>query len=143
MRRGYSTRVPAYRGRQSYTGPDLGTVLRVLDRDGHACVRCGKALRGDRGLDWSLQHRKPRGMGGTSDPAINAASNLLSVCGSGTTGCHGYMESERTEAEDKGWLIRRLPTAHPLTEPVLVARESRWVYLTDDAQYADNPPEET
>lgn len=129
----YSTRVPSYRGRRYVnTGPDLGTVLRVLERDGHACVRCGKAIRGDRGRDWSLQHRKPRGQGGTNDP-----SNLLSVCGSGTTGCHGHMESYRTEAYDKGWLVHR--NVDPRAKAVLVDCERRWTYLDDESRYVDNP----
>lgn len=120
-----------------YTGPDLGTVLRVLERDGHACMRCGKAIRGNRGWDWSMQHRLPRGQGGTSNPAINLPSNLLSVCGSATTLCHGHMESYRTEAEQKGWLVRR--GNDPKAQPVLVARGTRWVYLDDDANYLDSP----
>lgn len=50
------------------TGPDFKTVLDVLSRDDHACVRCGTPARGDRGVQWVIHHRKPRGMGGTERP---------------------------------------------------------------------------
>ena len=106
----------------------------MLERDGHSCVRCAVAIRGIRGLDCSIQHRKPRGQGGT-----NAVSNLLAVCGSGTTGCHGHMESYRTEAYDLGWLVHR--DVDPLTKAVLVEAQSRWTYLDDLGGYSDNPPE--
>ena len=88
------------------TGPDFWTRQVVAARFGNRCVRCGRS-----GV--TIQHRKPRGMGGSKDPAINQPSNLLWVCGNGTTGCHGHMESRRTEAYEHGWLLadRADPTA--------------------------------
>ncbi|WGL50661.1 hypothetical protein P5P86_11870 [Nocardioides sp. BP30] len=44
-------------------------------------------------------------MGGTSRPETNGAANLLLLCGSGTSGCHGRIESNRAEAYDQGWLV--------------------------------------
>lgn len=44
-------------------------------------------------------------MGGSSDPAVNAPSNLMLLCGSGVTLCHGWIESNRTEAYQQGWLL--------------------------------------
>lgn len=46
-------------------------------------------------------------MGGSSDPEISAITNALTLCGSGTTGCHGWVEKHRAMAEDAGYLVRR------------------------------------
>lgn len=46
-------------------------------------------------------------MGGSKDPAINLPSNLLFLCGSGTQGCHGWVESNRTQAYEDGLLVYR------------------------------------
>lgn len=43
-------------------------------------------------------------MGGTKR-GVNSLANLALVCGSGTTGCHGYIESHREEAYERGWLV--------------------------------------
>ena len=78
----------------------LPQVLRgvVYARDEWACVRCGQ------GHGLSVHHRRPRGMGGTSRPEIHAMANLLTLCGDGTRGCHGWVESNRTEATRLGFL---------------------------------------
>lgn len=94
-----------------YTGPELHVRELVIMRFGGRCARCG-----DFGA--SVQHRKPRRLGGTSDPAINYASNLIWVCGSGTTGCHGHMESYRAEAYECGWLLHQ--NADPTQVPVVL-----------------------
>jgi hypothetical protein len=79
-------------------------------------------------------HRLPRRMGGTSNPAINTACNLLDLCGSATTGCHGFLESHRSEARDcYGWLLRA--GADPATTPAVV--RGRLVRLTGDGRYED------
>ena len=121
------------------TGPDLETVMAVLHRDGYRCVRCDRPIVGERGVDWSCHHRTPRGMGGSKRPEVNSPAALLSLCGSGTTGCHGYVESHRAEALTNGWLVSRY--SDPAAVAVLVDRGSRWVYLTESG-YADDPPEE-
>lgn len=73
----------------------------VKYRAGYRCERCGT----DSSPYWSIHHRKPRGMGGTKNPQIHALSNLLYLCGSGTTGCHGWIESNRFDAYDDGLLV--------------------------------------
>jgi hypothetical protein len=55
---------------------------------------------------FNLHHRRPRGMGGSKDPRINDPANLLALCGSGTTGCHGLIESYRERSYEHGWLLR-------------------------------------
>lgn len=62
-----------------------------LARAGWLCERCHGSL--DRWDGYSLQHRLARGSGGTKRLDINEASWLLVLCGSGVTGCHGWVEA--------------------------------------------------
>ena len=78
-----------------------GTVAAVHSRAQVRCERCGTR----ESEYWSLHHRRPRGMGGSKNPALNAPSNILLLCGSGTTGCHGWVESNRAEAYETGLLL--------------------------------------
>lgn len=122
------------------TGPSSAVVDAVLERDHWSCIVCDDGVCGDRGVDWSIGHRIPRGMGGTRDPRINLPSNLLTLCGSGSTGCHGAIEGVlRAMAYREGWLLQR--HCDPLVIPVLIERGRRYVYLTNQATYADHPPE--
>lgn len=81
------------------------TRATVLRRDGYRCLRCFESVMFTTG---SIHHRKPRGMGGSRDPRINDLRNLVTLCGSGTTGCHGHIEANRAEAYADGWLLRSL-----------------------------------
>lgn len=76
---------------------------RIHRRDGRFCARCDRSL-----VDYpsSIHHRLPRRMGGTKNPLSNDTRNLITLCGTGTTGCHGWVESHREEALAQGWLIR-------------------------------------
>lgn len=128
--------------RRRNTGPDDDTVITALKRsmrDGHtSCEICSVSIaNGLRGRDWSVHHRVPRGMGGTRDEAVNSAPSLLILCGSGVTGCHGRVESDRAEAYINGWLVSRY--SDPAMTAVLLDNGARWAYLADGG-YADNPP---
>lgn len=70
-----------------------------MERDGGRCVRCGTAHHWA-GLD--IHHRRPR-----SHPfdGLHEPSNLIVLCGSGTTGCHGWVHAHPQEAYDHGWLV--------------------------------------
>jgi len=68
------------------TGPNNMTVEAILERAGYSCEACGNQVGDRRGEDWSVQHRRPRGMGGTRWQGINKPSNLMILCGSATTG---------------------------------------------------------
>lgn len=70
----------------------------VHARDGGRCVRCD-------GLGQSIHHRFPRRMGGTKDVRSYDLRNLVTLCGTGTTGCHGWVESNRALAYLGGWLV--------------------------------------
>jgi hypothetical protein len=75
----------------------------VWERDKGLCQRCGKwvALE-QRGVafGWSVQHRKHRSRGGD-----NRMSNLIVLCGSGTTLCHGWVEGNPLAAQEDGWAV--------------------------------------
>lgn len=119
------------------TGPSSDVVTAILERAGFSCEVCAVMLGDRRGEDWSVQHRRPRAMGGTRWRGINLPSNLMILCGSATTGCHGFTESNRAAGVSAGWLV--LSRTDPLSVPVLITRD-RWCYLGDDAEYHDNPP---
>jgi hypothetical protein len=109
------------------TAVSASTRALVLERDNSACVSCGSSIHGPRG--YSIQHRIPRGMGGSKhDPRINLPSNLIVLCGSATTGCHGWAESHRNDARDQGYLLYRL------SEPskVAVYTYTGWTLYDDE-----------
>lgn len=81
------------------TGPSRQTVRLVRERDDDCCVRCGRPG------PLTTQHRVARGMGGTRRPWINSPENLITLCGSGTTGCHGQVEASPHEAVIYGWRV--------------------------------------
>lgn len=77
-----------------------------FDREREACFRCRRPLRfEDRGIGWSAHHRRPRGNGGTSLPEVASIANCLVLCGSGVTGCHGWVEQFRASAREYGFLV--------------------------------------
>lgn len=89
-------------------------VEQIHARSGWACEKCGT----NSSIRWSLHHRKPRGMGGTKNKMINSPANLLWLCGSGTEGCHGWIESHRTAGYEDGLLLHR--NDDPTTIPVVL-----------------------
>lgn len=92
------------------------------------CVRCGASS------PLTTQHRAPRGMGGTRRPWVNLPGNLITLCGSGTTGCHGWVESHRAEALSYGWLVSGLAVTMPSDVPVWTFTRG-WVLLDDDGGF--------
>jgi hypothetical protein len=75
----------------------------------------------------NFHHRRARGMGGTKRN-IHGPDWVLHLCGSGTTGCHGYIESHPEISYAKGWKIRGTHT--PATIPVELHGE--WLILQPD-----------
>ena len=91
----------------------------VLDRDGNRCAKCA----GWRAEGMNLHHRQLRSQGGK-----NVLSNLISLCGSGTTGCHGWAHRKVADARAIGLIVPSW--ADPAESPVRT-----WhglVLLTDD-----------
>lgn len=111
-----------------------GDVCRAaLARCRGLCERCGRHVAtGVRGRDWSAHHRVPAGMGGSRVAWVYLVSNCLVLCGTGTTGCHGWVESNRDEAYALGLLVRmgELPAEVPVT-----LRGGRVVLLGDGGDY--------
>lgn len=103
------------------TDPSPATVRQVRQRDGHVCVRCAAAA------PLSTQHRVARGMGGTLDEWVNMPANLITLCGSGTTGCHGWVEAHPREAKAQGLALSRWQLPNADREPVLTW--AGWVLL--------------
>ena len=99
--------IPA--GSPKRTGPDQETSWALYARAGGRCEICNTDLT--TGHAYSKHHRIPRGRGGT-----NVLSNLMLLCGTGTSGCHGMVESRRTIAYDNGWLVR---TGHDPAEQLV------------------------
>ncbi|MDO4920060.1 HNH endonuclease [Kocuria sp.] len=110
-------------------GFTTATRQRILERDGWACVLCGKPYRP--AFD-SIHHRQPRGMGGSKATATNGAANGIVLCGSGTTGHHGWVESHRAEALELGLLVPKNGTRSPHEVPVSFDGGRTWLFLADD-----------
>jgi hypothetical protein len=88
-------------------------------------------------VQYSLQHRRARGAGGSKDPVTNSPANLILVDGTGTTGAHGEIEFRREWARNCGYAVPQW--ANPTEVPVLHwvrgwswIRPEGWVPLTRD-----------
>lgn len=98
----------------------------VLERDAGRCVRCGE-------VGGSIHHRVPRRMGGTKDIRSYDMRNLVTLCGSGTTGCHGWVESNRALAYLGGWLVN----GYVHLDDILTRPDGRAVLLGADGSRND------
>lgn len=66
----------------------------VAARQDWHCMRCGKNTHG--ACDHSTHHRQLRRH---ADPDVrDCPANLIRLCGSGTTGCHGWVHAHPYEA---------------------------------------------
>lgn len=124
------------------TGPSKATRKAVLDRAEGCCEVCGVELYvHGRWVDaHSVHHRRPRGMGGDPRPNTNSPANLLLVCGSGITGCHGLLESMRRHALENGWLVHTA-VPDPAAVSVWLHTHQRAVWLTHDGHTTTTRPE--
>lgn len=111
--------------------------LAVLDRDSYACQRCGVSLYGIR---YGLQHRRPRGRGGST--LLHTMANLVSLCGwvgDAGTCTHDVEVTDRLRATAEGWLLpHRFRLISPEEWPVL--RHGRWQQSGDVWLPADPHP---
>lgn len=120
------------------TGPSVATRKTVIERAAGHCERCGAAITGM----YSLHHRKPRGMGGTKDPAINSPANLVLLCGSATSPntCHTNVERFRASAITTGFIVPQAgdPEAIPIK-----FKTGWWLLRPDGTKLPTTRPEET
>lgn len=100
----------------------------VLERAEGRCERCGKKLDP---FFYSLQHRRARGMGGSRLSNTNTPANLGALCGTATTGCHGFVESHPRLAANVGWRVAQ--EKDPADFPVLTWQG--WLYLDHEGGY--------
>lgn len=117
------------------TGPDDETRALLLARAGYRCEACGQGIRGP--LGYSCQHRIPRGMGGTDRVWINSPVNLLVMCGSALSGCHGLAERRDTMMNLRGFWLKSGQT--PADTPVQLF-DRTWVELTATGLYLPTSP---
>lgn len=106
------------------TGLDTTTRLNVMKRADNACERCGISIVNHPG---SVHHRRTKGMGGAR--AANRPENLAVLCGTGTTGCHGWVGANPNEAAATGWYVRQWEA--PETVPMLDLFGHRFIFDGD------------
>jgi hypothetical protein len=101
----------------------------AVDRDGPTCRRCHRNLVD---IPASKHHRKKRRF-----LDADRVANIVILCGTGTTGCHGWCHSEPAAAHDAGWVCWSWETPaerplHDLYGGVLM--------LLDDGTAITDPP---
>jgi len=98
-----------------------------------ACAAPRRFLLGMPREQVSVQHRRAQGMGGTALDETHSLANLLLLCGTGVSGCHGWVEcDERDLAEQRGLWVRheyRDGAPVPIDEYPLVLWSGRRVML--------------
>lgn len=90
------------------------------EREGGRCRRCGQT-----GV--THHHRKKR-----RHPGADAVPNIVMLCGSGTTGCHGLAHGSNTQARltAEGYVVPSW--ADPVLFPIWSQVEEVWLYLLED-----------
>ena len=93
-------------------------------RENWCCLRCGQWCK-DR--PHSLHHRRLR-----SALGHDSVPNLILLCGSGTTGCHGFVHANPALSAQHGYLLSRYSADSAETVPV---KSWMWgyIYLLPDA----------
>ena len=101
----------------------------ALQRQGWHCMRCGRNLHDPSALagQAAASHRQLRRR---ADPTVrDLPSNIVELCGSGTTGCHGWTHAHPAEAERFGYIIPSW--RDPLNAPIR-DWNGDWWWLLDD-----------
>ena len=104
------------------------------------CEACGIWLGRYGG---EIQHRKARGMGGTSLGLIDSIVNAVLLCGSGAmrTGCHGLCEDRDKDGQDmneRGFWLKS--GQDPVTESIRHGSRGK-VYLLLNGTYGSPEPD--
>lgn len=91
-------------------------VEMVKKRDNQSCTRCGRH-------GGNVHHRRMRSQ--SPKAVVHNVENLIVLCGSGTTGCHGWVHANPAESYENGWLVRSYQ--EPEFEPVTDCEGGRWI----------------
>lgn len=115
------------------TGPTPAVRETVYQRANYCCELCYQPVT-ERA---SIHHRRPRRMGGTRRTDSNQAMNLLLLCGSGVTGCHGRVETQRAKALQTGVILydRDNPAEHPFQD----MHGNWWLLEANGSKHPTNP----
>ncbi len=111
---------------------DQHTVDAILARDGYDCAMCGGGIHGVRGVDYSIHHRLLKSRGGDGRP-----SNGVTLCGHGTSGCHGLVHANVAWAEEQGWMVKS--HEDPVLKPIPHVLHG-FVYLDNGAGWSSRRP---
>ena len=104
---------------------------RILERDCHRCVACGRRIEGARRSRWDVHLRIPRpAPGQPDDPRVLADSNLVTICGVNGTRCSGLIREYPAAARARGLVLWR--TDRPWLTPVQVWTDRFSGHLLDD-----------
>ena len=101
------------------------------DRDGANCLRCGIDL-------WerpaSKHHRKKRRF-----KDADRVENIVILCGTGTTGCHGWCHAEDRSARTLGWVVASWDK--PAEIPLITPDHKMIVLLEDGTKVINQLPD--
>ena len=109
-------------------GVPADTRVLLWARSKGRCEVCEIDLTGPVPVPISAHHRLPRQAGGDRRPDVHSPANLLLLCGTGTTGCHGDIERNRSWAYERGYLVHR--GLEPAEVPVRMHGRT-WLLLPD------------
>lgn len=129
------TKAPARKS----TGPTPAVRALVWAREENRCARCAVTLPGECGTG-EVHHRRSRGQGGSSLRSINLPSNLVLLCGTPTTLCHGDVtrNGNRPFALAEGWVLGLNDCTDPATVPVAHAIHG-WALLDTAGGWSPAP----
>lgn len=127
-------RAPSKQRRPRNTGPTAKVVALIRDRDQDQCILLSNACAGT-GV---IHHRRNRQSGGSSNPALNACSNLAILCAHH----NDLVESDLTVANfARGWGVKLRQHQNPRFVRMRHPRLG-YVFLLDDGGVSYGPPED-
>ncbi len=94
-----------------------------LERDEWRCFKCGEVLR-DSWPGYSCHHRQLKSGGGS-----DTLENRISLCGSGSMGCHGLVHARPRWARMAGFIVSRYDNPADVS---VIHWQHGPVYLTAD-----------